>query len=125
MTEHDEQVKLFQWAKMYEHRYPGLQLLYANPLGGKRPKRTASKMKQEGAKAGVPDLTLPVPANGYHGMYIEMKYGKNKPTEAQQWWLDRLTAEGYKTVVAYGWEEAADAICDYLGMEWPYGLPEL
>ena len=33
-----------------------------------------------GVKAGVPDLCLPVPMNGYAGLYIEMKYGSNKPT---------------------------------------------
>ena len=90
MSEHDEQVALFQWAKLNEDRYPELAMLYANPLGGKRPRRTAARMKAEGAKAGVPDITLPVARCGFHGMYIEMKFGKGRLTSAQDWWLDQL-----------------------------------
>ena len=117
MTEHQEQCALFQWARLNETAIPELALLYANPLGGKRPKRTAIKMKAEGAKAGIPDVTLPVPRPGFHGLYIELKVGKNTTTKAQRWWLDRLAEQGYRTQVAYGWVEAARTICDYLGVE--------
>lgn len=119
MNEHQHQVALFDWARMNEGTYPELALLYANPLGGKRPKRTAARMKAEGAKAGVPDLTLPVARGGYHGLYIEMKAGRNKLTESQYWWLKRLRMEGYYTVVCYSWEEARDVLVDYLAYKAP------
>ena len=114
MNEHQHQVALFDWARMNERPYPELTLLYANPLGGKRPKRTAARMKAEGAKAGIPDITLPVARAGYHGLYIEMKVGRNKPTESQRWWLDALAMEGYRTTVCYSWEEARDVLIAYL-----------
>ena len=117
MTEHDEQVALFQWAERNQDLIPELELLYANPLGGKRPRRTAARMKAEGAKAGVPDLTLPVARNGYHGLYIEMKVGRNKPTKKQAWWLASLAGQGYAVLTCYGFEQARDAILAYLGKE--------
>ena len=65
-------------------------------------------------KAGVPDLCLPVARNGFHGLYIEMKYGKNKTTDNQKEWLKALTDQGYYTVVCYGAEEAERIIARYL-----------
>lgn len=112
--EHREQCHLFWWARNNESTTPELKLLYANPLGGKRPIKTAMKMKEEGAKAGVPDITLPVPCGKYHGLYIEMKWGGNKPTVKQQWWIDRLIEQGYAVLVCYGFEDARDTILRYL-----------
>jgi len=114
VSEHDEQVALFQWAKLNEDRYPELALMYANPLGGKRPRRTAARMKAEGARAGVPDITLPVARCGFHGMYIEMKFGKGRLTPAQDWWLDQLIEQNYNCVVCYGFEDARQQIVNYL-----------
>ena len=48
------------------------------PNGGKRNPAEAARFKAMGVKAGVPDLCLPVPMNGYAGLYIEMKYSNNK-----------------------------------------------
>lgn len=56
-------------------------------------------MRSEGLKSGVPDLCLPVARSGYHGLYIELKAGKNKPTDNQLAWLEVLEAQGYKTAV--------------------------
>lgn len=114
MNEHEHQCALFDWAKLNETATPELALLYATPMGGKRPIKTAIRMKKEGAKAGIPDITLPVPVDRYHGLYIELKVGKNKPTSAQQWWHDKLREQGYGVYVAYGWEDARDTILEYL-----------
>ena len=73
MTEHDEQVALLKFCNLNQVKYPELALLYAIPNGGNRNIVTATKLKAEGVKAGVPDLCLPVPRGGYHGMYLEMK----------------------------------------------------
>ena len=113
-SEHEHQVALFQWAKFNEGTYPELALLYANPMGGKRPGRTGARLKAEGVKAGVPDITLPVARGGYHGLYIEMKYGKNRVTQKQDWWLRHLCLQGYRTGVCYSWEEARDVLVAYL-----------
>ena len=116
-SEHDEQVALFKWAAHMALHHPELDLLFAVPNGGKRDKIIALQMQREGVKPGVPDVCLPVPRQGWHGLFIELKYGRNTPTEYQLSWLERLIEQGYLAVVCYGWEEAVDVIKDYLGMK--------
>ena len=113
--EAQEQEALFQWAAVQAHKYPALRLLYHVPNGGSRNKLEAYHLKLQGVKAGVPDLCLPVPSGGYHGLYIELKAGRNKPTPEQRAWLAALDVNGYKTAVCYGWQQAAEEIKSYLG----------
>lgn len=115
-SEHQEQAALFEWAAWHTERVPALRLMYAVPNGGKRDKATAARLKAEGVKAGVPDICLPIARNGYHGFYIELKVGTNKPTKEQLQWLDALRLEGYMVDVSYGWIEAAHKIIRYLGL---------
>ena len=112
--ESSEQVSLFEWCEYSLGKYPQLSLLFHVPNGGFRSAATAGRMKAEGVKAGVPDLCLPVARGGYHGLFIEMKAGKNKPTELQKKWLTDLQEQGYLAAVCYGWEEAARLLTDYL-----------
>ena len=87
--------------------------VYHVPNGGTRNRLEAQSLKRQGVKAGVPDLCFPVPKGKYHGMYIEMKYGKNKTTQAQNEWLELLSKNGYMTAVCYGFEEAQAVIDKY------------
>lgn len=113
-SEHEEQTALFNWAAWEVTRYPELDLMFAIPNGGKRHPATAVKMKQEGVKPGVPDIFLPVPRGKYHGLFIEMKFGKNKPTEAQLQYIEALKFQGYKAVVCYSAQDAKQVILNYL-----------
>ena len=112
--EHDEECALFEWARMNEGFYPELRLLHAIPNGGWRHKATAARLKREGVKPGVPDVCLPVARHGWHGLYIEMKVGYNKPTDNQEQWLRDLELQGYMTEVCYDWQNAANIIEAYL-----------
>ena len=114
MSEHDEQVALFQWSAAQTATSPELSLLFAIPNAGKRSVRAAMWAKAEGLRAGVPDMLLPVARDGQHGLFIEMKIGRNRPRENQAWWLDQLHAQGYLAVVCYSWYEAAEVIKKYL-----------
>lgn len=116
-SEEIEQANLFRWAEWAESTYPELKLMYHVPNEGKRSKITGARLKRVGLKAGVPDVVLPVAHGGYIGLYIEMKYGKNKPTENQKVWLDALKREGHLTAVCYDWEQAKDIIEKYLKMD--------
>lgn len=110
-TEHWEQVQLFAWAE----NLPELELMHAIPNGGKRDIRTAIKLKAEGVKPGVPDIFLPLPLGGKHGLYIELKRRKyGRVTEEQAAWLEALMRHGYACAVCHGWEMARDVIIDYL-----------
>ena len=117
MSEHDEQKKIFQWARMSEGRWPELALLFAIPNGGHRHKAVAAKLKAEGVKAGVPDMCLPVARGRWHGLFIELKHGKNKETDSQAWWLINLCEQGYYAVTAWEFEGAKQVIEDYLNGE--------
>lgn len=126
MSEHDEQTVVIRWAALKARSVKELELLYAIPNGAKLPyigqgksrfSPEAMRLKAEGLKRGVPDLALPVARNEFHGLYIEMKFGKNRPTDEQVWWNERLTEEGYLAVVCWGANEVIQAICDYLGIE--------
>lgn len=116
-SEATEQVRVVNWSKAYSIKYPELKLLFHVPNGGSRNRIEAQNLKAQGVKAGVPDLCLPVPHGSYHGLFIELKYGKNKTTDKQEWWLAQLAAQGYKTAVCYGADEAMDTIAHYLGIE--------
>lgn len=111
-----EQQTLFAWAALSSSKYPELALLYHIPNGGSRNKIEAANLKRQGVKAGVPDICLPVARGGYHGLYIELKAGRNKATEKQRQWLTALEREGYQAVVCYGWEAARETIEHYLKM---------
>jgi hypothetical protein len=116
VTEADEQKALMQWAKWQEGRYPELKLLYHCPNGGTRNKLEAANLKRQGVKAGVPDLFLPVPRSPKHGLFIEMKVGRNKCTDNQKKWIRNLLEQGYEVKVCYSCEEAIQVIKKYLNI---------
>ncbi len=111
-SEHDEQVALIRWAEL--SGIPELQLLFAIPNGGQRHPAVARKLRDEGLKAGVPDLYLPVARGNYHGLFIEMKVGRNKPTASQTGWIRALRGQGYRVEICYGYDEAMVMIENYL-----------
>lgn len=123
--EHDAQAAVFQWAKLAESRFPELQLLMAIPNGGHRHIAVAKKMRDEGVKAGVPDMCLPVARGGYHGLFIEMKSADSRPrregskgplSEEQRRWLQALNDQGYRASVCFGSREAIDLLTQYLSL---------
>lgn len=111
-SEAEEQSALFQWAQYV----PELEHMYAVPNGGSRHPAEAANLKRQGVKSGVPDICLPLPKGSYHGLYIEMKVGRNKPSENQEEWLAYLSSVGYKAVVCYGFEEAVKQLTWYVNL---------
>lgn len=75
------------------------------PNGGLRDKATASRLKSQGVKPGVPDILIfdrPCVA-------IEMKALRSgRPTKAQRCWLSDLADRGWWVTVAHGYQEAID-----------------
>ena len=112
--EEAEQAALFEWAAYQAGQWPELGYLFHIPNGGLRNKATAARLKAAGVKPGVPDLFLPVTRGQSAGLFIEMKYGANKPSPEQQRYIDLLRREGYAVEVCYGCEEAIGVITAYL-----------
>lgn len=79
-----------------------LQRIYHVPNGGKRKVTEAKRMKAQGTRAGVPDYVLPLPRDGYHGLYLELKPGDGDLMAHQRVELERLHADGYRAVCAWG-----------------------
>jgi hypothetical protein len=111
MSEATEQAALVQWAQLNEQQYPELRYLFHIPNGGWRHYQTAVRLKGQGVKRGVPDLFLPFPLPG---LWIEMKFGKNKLTPNQSRWCRELSRAGYHVAVCWSFEEARDVLIDYL-----------
>lgn len=113
-TEHEEQVNLFRWFRM---RHDGM-VMYAIPNGGARNSITGARLRDEGVLAGVPDIFLPCPSGGKHGLYIEMKRQKGGRVSApQKAVMQALRMQGYEVAVCHGWQEARDYIEQYLARE--------
>lgn len=109
-NEHKEQVALVEWFKL---QYPKL-VLFAIPNGGIRNIRTAVRLKKEGTLAGVSDLFLMKPNAFYCGLFIEMKAKGGKVSESQKEFMTNALANNYQAKVCYGFDEARQAIMDYL-----------
>lgn len=121
--EHNEQVALMHWWS-YASKSHGIpeQLLFAIPNGGQRNLIVATKLKAEGVRAGIPDLFLAVPRGRFHGMFVEMKKTKGgRVPKNQQIMLETLNLCGYYSIVCHGWNEARDAITQYLKGDMDYG----
>lgn len=118
-SEGAEQTALFCWAALPEQqqKYPELKFMFHIPNGGSRDKREAGAFKAQGVKPGVPDVFLPIERGGYHGLWIEMKYGTNVTSDEQNQYLNFLTVQGYAASVCYSWQEAARNIEAYFRMD--------
>lgn len=115
-SEATEQESVIQWCLYRENQYPELKNIFHVPNGGSRNKIEAANLKRQGVKAGVPDLVLAVPKGIYHGLFIEMKWGKNRVQDSQKEWLKRLEQYGYYTKVCYGAEAAIEKLEKYLNL---------
>lgn len=116
-SEEQEQIYLIKWVESAKKHYPDIEMIFHIPNGGVRSKAEAGRLKACGVRAGVPDLFLPVPKGKYHGLFIEMKVGNNKPTEEQKKWITRLRRNGYAAEVCYGWCEAWETLRAYYGQK--------
>jgi hypothetical protein len=109
-AEHQIQVACITW---FRYKYPKY-LIYAIPNGGQRNAIVAARLKAEGVLSGVPDLHIPVARSGCHGLYIEMKAGKNKTTGNQKTIMQKLESEGYRCTVCYSLDEFIKTVNNYI-----------
>lgn len=114
-TEHQEQVTLIQWWRLAHAQYQLPELaLFAVPNGGARDAITGKLLKDEGVRAGALDLILAAARKGFHGLFVEMKVGDNKPSPNQLAFIEYLTSAGYKCAVHWSSKTAQQEIEEYL-----------
>jgi hypothetical protein len=109
--EEQEQMRLSAWLTRRGIRHT------ASANAGKRTIQAGRKLKLMGMSPGFPDITIPIPSGGYHGLYIELKREKGgHPTYEQLDWITFLRMKGYFADFAYGFEEAKQIVCKYLAL---------
>ena len=114
-SEREEQELLFQWAELKRGMFPDLELMFHIPNGGSRNVIEAKNLKKQGVKPGVPDICLPVPRWGWHGLFIELKRQKGgRATPEQLEYIEDLKDQGYAAEICHGFDEASKFILDYL-----------
>lgn len=121
-TEQQEQIALVEWANLTKLADTDKKIgdyLFHIPNQGKRTLRIGYDFVKMGLKKGMPDLMFAWPIlnkyQNYPGLFIEMKRRtKAQVTRWQEHMIEILSKAGYRCVVCYGWEEARDAILEYL-----------
>lgn len=117
---HEKDGGVFRMAEADEQKIIAAYLDYSNLLWfhpaneAKRSAHLAAMLKAQGLKAGVPDVCILEPVGAKHGLFIEMKYGANKPTAEQKKWLSRLSARGYATAICYSADDAIKIVKEYM-----------
>lgn len=91
-----------------------IRCLLIHNFGNPRSLQQGSVLKGCGLTAGIPDLTLLVPKNGYSGLFMELKIGNEKPRPEQVEMMKALENQGYKCTWCNNLETAREIILDYL-----------
>jgi hypothetical protein len=81
-------------------------LWFHTPNGGSRNAIEASKLKAMGVMPGVPDCMVLDSRHGFSGLAIELKVGKNKPSEHQLAMAERLVAAGWLVCITWSIDDA-------------------
>ena len=117
--EFEMQAALFTWARLptVQAKYRGIDLLEGSMNGVKLTAAQAGKAKAAGMLKGSHDVRLPVARGGFIGLSIELKAGKNMPTDEQKDIANRLLDEGWKVLFIWDdWTLAKGEIEDYLAL---------
>lgn len=122
-TDHEgtEQKHLLSWMKVNNNPVirSMAEVVYHVPNGGTRNGREAANLKEQGTRAGVSDLVIPMARGGYFGLYLELKATpphNSMLAESQQGWLLKVHRNGYAAALAVGKAEAQEIIDRYASM---------
>ena len=67
-------------------------------------------LKRMGVVSGIPDIFIPRATKKFHGVWIELKVGKNKLSSSQLDFINKMITEDYGAFVAYGSDECIEII---------------
>lgn len=105
------QIKLFDWIRSRKDLAP-----FCFHIANER--RTSVQngliLKRMGVRSGVSDVFIGISRSHYHGMFLELKEGSNKPTKSQEQFILDFASQGYYCLWCTGYEEAKECIEDYL-----------
>lgn len=113
ISEDMEQTLLFDWIRLHPDIAP-----YCIHIANQRQTSIVmgKKLKCMGVMAGVSDVFIAIPKNGFSGMWLELKTKTGRATPIQKDFLTRMEVAGYKSVIANGFDSARLEIIQYLGL---------
>ena len=76
--------------------------------------QAGARLKAKGVKSGVPDCLVFTASNDFYGLALELKIKPNNTTPNQKEWLKKLNLIGWRSEVAFSFDEAKLIIDDYL-----------
>jgi hypothetical protein len=108
------QCALMSWL---DAKHPSIKSLTMVSAGGMWTNiRQAALMKSSGYKKGTPDIMIAIPQNGYHGLFIELKTEKGRPSKEQKDLIKTLNVQGYSAHICRGWNSAQSTIENYCAL---------
>ena len=90
------------------------EVFFHVPNEGNRKPQYAHKLKLQGVLSGVADIVILLPAQGFHGLLIELKKAGGSPSAEQKTFLHVATDNGYLAVVVNDMETLQETIDSYL-----------
>ena len=113
-TESNEQIAAMDWLRA---QHPKLSL-HAMHIGNERKASYYAGyiMKRMGVLKGASDLFMAWPSGGFHGLFIEVKSKKGKPTPDQLAFIERMNSVGYYATICYGADEVIRCMKWYIGL---------
>lgn len=121
-TEHQIQSGLIDWARITPYLQYGCSkvsdVLWAIPNGGLRNIVTATKLKREGTRKGIPDLFTPIKNYSLNSpcAWFEAKKPGGRLSNDQKEIIKLLNLLGHHVYVFYSVDEGIRSVKDYLGI---------
>jgi hypothetical protein len=117
-AEGEEQAQLI---KLFRAQFPAVGLLLIHiPNGGSRKNAFEGwRLKEQGVRAGVSDLFLPVARGGFFGLWIEFKAAPPNDaavSESQETWVKEMHGQGYAAHICLGVDAAMQVLRDYMAL---------
>jgi hypothetical protein len=72
--------------------------------------------KEDRSNQDVPYLHLRISRDKCEGLYIRLNKANGKRSPEQLWLLRKKEQDGYAVANCFGWEDATDAINQYMGL---------
>lgn len=116
LVESQIQKQFIKWCR--ESGDPRLQWVHSTQTAGARTIQARMRAKQEGMLKGVADVSIPYPAGGYHGLYLEFKNPSttkqhmNKPDQLA--FRDYCHQQNYAYFMVTDSDRAIEIVKDYL-----------
>ena len=89
------------------------------PNGGSRNKIEATKFKAMGVKPGVSDVLIFDQKQGYIGFVIELKTGRNTPTDYQLKFIETRKNQNWLTLISWSLDEVI------FWVDWYYSIQKV